>query len=280
MKHEMTTQFLRDELQLRLKRNPRYSLRAFAKLLQTNNGTLSSILSGRRPLTAKTAVQFCERLNISPRKRNQILDALINKHNEAAGATHTHSQAAPSLRRRAEIERALLDRTNLENELFSAMAEWQHMAILQLVRTDAYRKGPAFKRGLKWLAARLGETETTIKIAIDRLVQLGLLEKRNERYWRTKEKLTTANKSVSTPALRSLQKALRLKSIESLENDPVETRTMTSMTMAVALSKLPEARELIEEFQERMSALLESEKKEQVYQLTVSLFPLEKGEPR
>ena len=88
--------------------------------------------------------------------------------------------------------------------------------------------------------------------------------------------MTTANRSVTTPILRQAQKALRLKVIESLENDPIEVRSMTSMSMAIDPEKLPEARRLIEEFQEKLSTFLESENKERAYQLPISLFPLDK----
>ena len=43
---------------------------------------------------------------------------------------------------------------------------------------------------------------------------------------------------------------------------------------------MDEARELIDEFQEKLSFLLEEDKKQEVYQLTVSLFPLQVSQER
>jgi hypothetical protein len=44
---------LTDEYAIRRGRNPRYSLRAFARSLRTHHTTLSQVLSGRRRLTAR-----------------------------------------------------------------------------------------------------------------------------------------------------------------------------------------------------------------------------------
>ena len=76
-----------------------------------------------------------------------------------------------------------------------------------------------------------------------------------------------------------LQKNLRKKAIKSLENDPIHTRSMTSMTMAIDPKKIKQAKELIDEFEINLSEFLEHGKKKEVYQLCISLFPL-KGDKK
>jgi plasmid maintenance system antidote protein VapI len=48
----------------RKKQNKRYSLREFAFALDLNSGTLSAILSRKRPLTVKQAIRIMNRLDI------------------------------------------------------------------------------------------------------------------------------------------------------------------------------------------------------------------------
>ena len=55
---------------------------------------------------------------------------------------------------------------------------------------------------------------------------------------------------------------------------------MTSVTMSIDPEKLEQARNLIQEFQERLDNFLESGEKKEVYQLTISLFPLQTLETR
>lgn len=54
------------EFERRRTRNPRYSLRAFARWLGTHHGTLAQLLDGRRRLTPKAAGRLCARLGLSP----------------------------------------------------------------------------------------------------------------------------------------------------------------------------------------------------------------------
>ena len=57
---------LRDEFDRRVARNPRYSLRAFARALGTEHSTLRRILDGRRRLTRSVIEQLGVRLRLSP----------------------------------------------------------------------------------------------------------------------------------------------------------------------------------------------------------------------
>jgi len=52
---------------------------------------------------------------------------------------------------------------------------------------------------------------------------------------------------------------------------------MNYMTMAIDVEKIPEAKALIEEFTNRMSALLETGRRTQVYEFGVYLYPLQKS---
>lgn len=57
---------LEAELRRRRARNPRYSLRAFARALGTDHGTLSRIMRRERRLTARTIRRAGARLGLTP----------------------------------------------------------------------------------------------------------------------------------------------------------------------------------------------------------------------
>jgi uncharacterized protein (TIGR02147 family) len=261
MNHE-ATQFLKQELARRMEKNPSYSMRAFAKALDLNVGVLSSLLSGKRPLTAKTAKALCEKLGVTPNERLEVLRAV----------------AQDKMGEPLENGSVLAGRIELDQEVYRAVGDWYHWAILQLVRTRRYRESPTHSQP-KWMAKKLRITETEAKLAVERLIKLGLLRLgKRGLLERTQERLTTANKSVTTGALRRWQKQIREKAIYSLENDPIESRSMSSITMAIDPAKIERARHLIDEFQEKLAEFLESGPKEKVYQLSVSLFPLQTQE--
>ncbi|MGH1469518.1 MAG: helix-turn-helix domain-containing protein, partial [Bdellovibrionales bacterium] len=54
-------------------RNPAYSLRAFAKHLGLSPGTLSELISEKRPVTLKTAQKVLGRLDISNDEKSYII---------------------------------------------------------------------------------------------------------------------------------------------------------------------------------------------------------------
>ena len=67
-------QMLQEELAKRCARNPRYSLRAFARYLALDHSTLSQLLRGRRRFTARTVERIGKRLALSPEVITQFVD--------------------------------------------------------------------------------------------------------------------------------------------------------------------------------------------------------------
>ena len=68
---------LEAELRRRSARNPRYSLRAFARALRTHHSTLSQIMRSERRLTPRSIRRLGERLGLTPA---QIRDACVEEH--------------------------------------------------------------------------------------------------------------------------------------------------------------------------------------------------------
>ena len=63
----------------------------------------------------------------------------------------------------------------------------------------------------------------------------------------------------------------------SILNDLIDKRDFTSLTMAVSTRLLPKAKEMIRKVQDEISDLLESEPTDEVYRMSVHLFPLSKS---
>jgi transcriptional regulator with XRE-family HTH domain len=64
--------FLRQELQARRARNPRYSLRGFARALGIGGSALSEILSGKRVPSPKLLDRLADRLDLLPEVRERF----------------------------------------------------------------------------------------------------------------------------------------------------------------------------------------------------------------
>lgn len=262
---------LRHELAERLQKNPRYSLRAFARSLQIDPGTLSRILSGRKVLTPELSRKVLRQISLSPKETENFLHSMAKAYEEE-GVQRKKSEIKEILKKKAPLKVAERD---LTPDVFRIISDWYHYAILQLVQEEDCLNDP------KWIAGQLGIQEMEAKLAIDRLLELELLheekDKEKSRLIRTNERLTTGDLSVTTAALKKRIKQVSEKSVHSLENDLIALRSHTTMTMAIDPEKLPVAKEMIQEFMDRLAAVLQTKKKK-VYELQINLFPLQRSE--
>ncbi len=84
------SELLETEFAQRRERNPRYSVRAFARDLALDHSALSKVLRHRRPLSARMIARLGHKLRLSS---NAIIAACI----------HEHAQAIVSLARTPEF---------------------------------------------------------------------------------------------------------------------------------------------------------------------------------
>ena len=89
---------------------------------------------------------------------------------------------------------------------------------------------------------------------------------------------TSADKNITNSMLRQLQVQINERGIEAIKSQPIERRSSTGMTMAIDPSKLGMARDLINNFTNQLTALLESGQPTTVFQLAINLFPLQKAQ--
>jgi uncharacterized protein (TIGR02147 family) len=247
-------EILKSELQKRCEKNNRYSLRAFSKTLRIDAPTISKVLSGKLVPSKRLGERLINGLGLDPDQREVFWNSLMTKKFKVP--------APPS-----EITADKI----LSQDTFSVISEWYHYALLELAQTRESQADPA------WIAQRLGISEMTAKFAVERLVKLGLVERKGKRLLKTSKLLTVENPEVTGPALRRRQKEILKKSLDSLEVDGIERRNHTGITFAMDPNKIPEARKRIRDFMRRLCAYLETGERKEVYELQTSLFPLSRS---
>ncbi|MBI1859782.1 MAG: TIGR02147 family protein [Deltaproteobacteria bacterium] len=263
-------QCLKEELARRIGDNPSYSMRAFARALKMPSGALSEVIQGRRRISYKLANRMTDALDLNITDQRRFILSTAE-----ASFSGTRKRFDPHFRRVIQNSTAAVssDTTlSLEHDLFQAIADWYHYAILELTHTQGFRSDSA------WIATQLGISRPETQAAIERLIRLKLLSVKNGRLVKNQPLLRTSDRSLTTPALRRRQRQILERSIRSLENDPIETRNHTAMTMAIDPTLLPKAKERIDQFQNDLCQFLEKGKRKRVYELTVNLFPLQRGQ--
>jgi uncharacterized protein (TIGR02147 family) len=254
MKHPLVSLIENEFTRLRL-RNPAFSLRALAKKLKVNPSALSEVLSGKRLPTLRFGNQVTEALLLSESEKQVVLSSLHKKN---------------TLHRVKAMQSGVVF-VQLERDQYEVIGQWFNFAILALADTRG------FKSDTKWIARRLGISETDAKGAIARLLRLGLIVRQNARLKTTGKQLATTS-GILNPAIRRAH----FQNLEligrSLESVSLSDQDFSAMTVATSKAKVSEAKERIKAFRRELASFLESGPKEEIYNLSMFLFPLTKQE--
>lgn len=250
--------YLQGELLRRSQAEPHFSLRSFARLLRVDASSLAKVLKGKRPLGQNLIRKLGERLDLRPDEIEEFV------------------RARSPVRDRPTSDSVPPDYRGLTVENFKVISDWYHFALLEMIRLDHFKNDP------KWIAKALGVPVLEIHMAIDRLCRLGILEITPDGKWiDCYEKTTNIAQPYYDSAHRKMQKQILEKAITALETVPIARRDQTSMSMAIDVEKLPQAKEKIRQFRRELARFLSrGDKRNEVYHLSVSLYPVTQASER
>lgn len=235
------------------KKNPLYSLRAFSRRVGLSSSALSEILSGKRRISAKLAERVAMGLGLDAKEATSIV-ALFQLEDEA-GLTQNE-----------------IKRVEIETDRYQTVSHWIHFAILHLSETKDFVQDPS------WIAGRLSITREEADAAIVRMLRVGLFTVDAEGRWKmSATPLGTSDGVMNLALIKAHQRNLDI-ARRSFDLDPIEARDFTATTFAIDPDRLPVARKMIREFQDRLSLFLEQGDRREVYKICVQLFPLSRRE--
>ncbi|WII70945.1 TIGR02147 family protein [Bdellovibrio sp. 22V] len=252
--------YILKELERRQRKNPSYSLRAYARDLEVPCSRLSEILNGKVGLSETRAMNLATKLNLSPSEKDFFVDLALAEH---ARSAVLRSMAAKRVQARKE---AL---ANIGEEQFSVISDWYHLAIIETLRLHD------FNPTVENLSKKLGVAEDLIEKALERLAHLNLITKNQEGQW-----VPTSEGSVSTfgqsyLAVRNYHNQLVEKSNEAMDPTKGKKWDKSSLLIPVNHQRSPELVEKIRAFRaELMTEVQSMEARDSVYCLTMSFFEL------
>lgn len=244
---------LKEGLSLRQRENAQYSLRAYARDLGIHPGTLAKVIKGERPLPIKDSQKVVNKLKLGPRDRTLFMESLLRK---KTNIDYIKIDALDS--------RHIVDESN-----YKVIAEWEHFIV-----TDLFDL-PDFDKTIEDIAKRLSLTMTRAEVVVENLLTSGLLTKDEDgKLLRVHSSIKTTEDIKSQALKESHMETLKL-SMKKLDEIEVELRDFSSSAMAIDLDQLLEAKTIIREFRQKMTALLrDGRKKTDVYQLAIQFYPL------
>ncbi len=256
---------LKDELETRFQRNRLYSLRAFSRDLGISPSRLSDALSGRSGFSREAALQVAKRLGFGPDEQDYFATLAEARHSRSVRQREAASAKLESISQAHAVDQ---EYRQVQLDSFKVISDWHHFAILELTALSD------FDSSSNWIAKRLGIHIFEVDQAVERLIRLKLLSKRNGTLSATDAKSATPS-GVASEAIRNFHRQILEKAALQLQNQPVESREYSTNVLAIDRRKLPEAKSALKTFRRRFCRDLgESQEKDSVYCLSIQLFEL------
>lgn len=250
---------LKDELETRIRHNPSYSLRAFARDLSLAPSRLSEILKGKQGLSRGVADRIAGKLGLGAEDSAVFCDLVESLHGR-------YPQGRVAARSRLEALRLKQDFRTLELDSFKAISDWYHFAILQLMKL------PGFKSDVKWIAGALEISVAEASDALKRLERLKLIEVRSRGYFPVQDYVASPE-GVSSEAIRNFHRQVLAKAVLALSDQTVEERDFSAILMPISSSSLGDVQQRIKRFRRELCRSVSSTgEPDSVYCLSTQFF--------
>jgi len=255
--------YLVDTFKFKKEKNPLFSIRALSKQMGFKcHSSLVLFFKGKRQIRSEHVTKIVQGLKITDAEA-AYFSSLVSFHNAKNEGEKKHFEE--QMKKLSPSKRFSV----LELDRFRAVADWYHMAILEMTQlknfipsTEWIQKNLFFKTHIQ-----------DVQNAVQRLFQLGLMKETSGRWVKTHERLTTPS-DFASESIREHHRQVLRNAIDSLESQSVHERIFNSCAMTIDSKKLPEAQNLILKFREEMSRLVSQSEGDETYQLSVSFFKL------
>lgn len=254
--------YIQRELDRRKSKNPRQSLRSFARFLKIDAGTLSRILTKKHIPSAALAARLIELLQLTPQEEEHFYRSV---------------QALSEIRRLQKNSQRYRKKDDAPEtpvvvplEKVALMTDWYTQALLELVNDPKFQPSP------EWIAEQLGIDVPKAREAFEQLQKTGLIVEEHGVYRKTGAHMVFAPHVMTHEHLRKGLAQFMAKAQRSLENDPPEERIMANYTAMIDPAMLPVAKQMLNEFITHLCKHLETGNERRLYNLVLGFYPLQK----
>ncbi|UOF02093.1 TIGR02147 family protein [Bdellovibrio reynosensis] len=249
--------YILKELERRQRKNPSYSLRAFARDLEVPCSRLSEIINNKVGLSESRAVNLATKLNLSASERDFFVDLALAEHARSAVLREM-------AQKRVQVRQEAFEKIG-EDE-FAVISDWHYTAILQLLHLDN------FETSIENIASRLGLSLDTVEKSLDRLETLKMVTK-DENKWVSVSQKYSSSYGASSEAARNFYSQMQNKAAEAMDIANRKRWDMGCTVVATDSSKAKEISEKIRKFRlEIMQELHSSNNKDTLFALSTSFF--------
>lgn len=230
---------LKKEYKKRRDKNPSYSLRSFARFLGVDQSVLSKMLRRQRNFSFPMWEKCLLKLDLDLDQRENLYKGWD-----------------------AEFKPQGVCESNLQT-----MNSWKCWAILEFLKVNNHSSHSEISKNL---GIHTGE----VKKIITYMIEHGFLEFNDGQFTLLRPDNQWFSQNTTSEERRDLQKQFLKRSIDSIDSVSLDKRFHGSLTMAINPKDIPKLKEKMEKIIKKLGKFANNVGAEEVYQVTVSLFPL------
>lgn len=251
------SEFLLGELKKKQLINPKFSKRAFAKLLGVSPGFLSNLMTGKKGISRHRVFQICKALGYDKNKTEFIADI--------ATAEFSRNE------RRRQNASKKINQGNIENvidaEAFTVISQWYHLVILEQTNL----KNPRWD--VDHISKSYNISHQEAEDAIKRLSKLELL--RRDESNRYKAGNNSIHLNEMNEAIRIFHKGILKRLEHAIENRPHTERQLGANVLSIQSDDYHNATQDIINFRKEFAKKYGTSSGDKILCLGTYLFPLD-----
>ncbi|MFK8137834.1 MAG: TIGR02147 family protein [Bdellovibrionales bacterium] len=249
-------ELLKEKFQEKVAKNSRYSLRAYASLLELDPSSLDKVMKRQRELPSKYSSSIAKKLKLNQSESEQFKKNILNKERVRKNrSTKTTSWE-------------VIGSSDGEEKL---IRDWEFYAVLNLVKVDG------FEPTVSWVASRLGLTEERVEFVVGILFNLGHLVQASCGSWVRSTEYINTTTEVPSDVLKEAHRQELLLGIDKIYSEPVERRGLYSVTVPTDPNNISKLKNLSLEYIEKAMKIAEKGTPSEVYLICSQVLPLTRG---
>lgn len=259
--------YLLRELEQRQKKNPSYSLRAFARDLEMSPQKLNQVLKGKSGISPESAEQVATKIKLSKLEQELFLSLVAAKH-------HRSKVLREEAKNRIEEVRSKMGFQQVSGEIFESISKWYHWACYHLVDIKTFRPD------MNWVSKKLEISVDEATSAFNSLFGAGLLSTDANGNWTRTNKKFAFSSNTPSNTLRKFYREMLKKAEKTLDGEPMEARYFAVSNFAINESDREFIKAEMDTFRKNLieKLLARDSVPTRVYSLSMQFFPLDKNE--
>lgn len=260
--------FLRDYYAAQKQSRAGFSLRRFSeKGGFTSSNFLKLVMDGDRNLTEKSLIKFADALNLNKQEREFFTNLV-------------HYNQADSHDNKNLFYKKLIQFKNfssvkpMEREQYEYYSSWYHAVVRELITSSHFHGEPQKLIAKIYPSISLKELEKSIEL----LEKLGFIKKNDHGHWGMAQTVITTGSEPKALVLTNYHKDFLALARTQIEKVPSQQRDISTLTLGVERSMIPELKKRIQNFRSEILKLVSTQTNaDEVVVLAMQLLPVTKS---